>query len=314
MKKAVLVAIILGSSLLVLGGAAVGIGVALGSKSKFVTNEVALAEFQNIDAKLVTSDFEVVPSSDGERKIVLYEEEKYPHTVEVKDNCLYLAMEETRPWYDFTFPWLWKAPKATLYLPTGDYGQLNFNSTTGNAVVPSGYSFDSANLNLTTGNVEFSSSVDALLSITTTTGKISVRNTQCGAATLNVSTGNISLNEVEVSGAIKVNKTTGNIDCNRLKSESFTAESTTGNLLFTDSVIANHLAAKTSTGNIEFVRSDADTLSLCTTTGNIGGSLLTSKIFSVSTGTGKVEVPTSVTGGLCEARTETGNIHFTVVS
>ncbi|MDY6093706.1 MAG: hypothetical protein SPI58_01535 [Candidatus Enteromonas sp.] len=63
----------------------------------------------------------------------------------------------------------------------GGYSQLNFNSTTGNAVVPDGYSFDSVSMSLTTGNVKFSSSVDALLSITTTAGiaYIGTRHGEC---------------------------------------------------------------------------------------------------------------------------------------
>ena len=68
-----------------------------------------------------------------------------------------------------------------IVFPIGGYSQLNFNSTTGNAVVPDGYSFDSVNMSLTTGNVKFSSSVDALLSITTTTGitYIGTRHGEC---------------------------------------------------------------------------------------------------------------------------------------
>ena len=49
-----------------------------------------------------------------------------------------------------------------------------------------------------------------------------------------------------------------------------------------------------------------------TGTGNVTGSLLTEKIFLTETGTGRVEVPQTATGGKCQIRTGTGDIRIKI--
>jgi len=49
-----------------------------------------------------------------------------------------------------------------------------------------------------------------------------------------------------------------------------------------------------------------------TDTGDIRGSLLSSKVFLADSGTGKVDVPKTVTGGKCQVHTDTGDIKITI--
>ena len=63
---------------------------------------------------------------------------------------------------------------------------------------------------------------------------------------------------------------------------------------------------------MEFVASDAEAIFVQTDTGDVTGSLLTEKVFSTRTGTGRVSVPQSVTGGRCEISTDTGDIRIEI--
>ena len=57
---------------------------------------------------------------------------------------------------------------------------------------------------------------------------------------------------------------------------------------------------------------DADSIKVKVSTGNVTGTLTSDKIFNYSTGTGKVELPSSTSGGLCEITTSTGDIRIEI--
>ena len=67
-----------------------------------------------------------------------------------------------------------------------------------------------------------------------------------------------------------------------------------------------------STGDIAFDGCDAAELLVETDTGDVTGSLLSEKVFFVTTATGKKEVPETVTGGKCKITTDTGDVTITI--
>ena len=58
--------------------------------------------------------------------------------------------------------------------------------------------------------------------------------------------------------------------------------------------------------------SDAGEIFIKTTTGSVKGSLLSSKIFMARSDVGKITVPRTTTGGICEIETDTGTINITI--
>ena len=77
-------------------------------------------------------------------------------------------------------------------------------------------------------------------------------------------------------------------------------------------VIITVTTIDSSTGNVTFEDSDAATIDVKTDTGDVTGTLLTSKVFYVTTDTGKVNVPKSTTGGLCNIETDTGDVRISI--
>ena len=67
-----------------------------------------------------------------------------------------------------------------------------------------------------------------------------------------------------------------------------------------------------STGDIELNGCDAGEIFIETDTGNVEGTLLSEKVFVVTTDTGDKRVPNTTSGGRCEITTDTGDIYITI--
>ena len=65
---------------------------------------------------------------------------------------------------------------------------------------------------------------------------------------------------------------------------------------------------KRSTGDVNFENCDAKEINVTVDTGDVVSSLLSEKAFITDTGTGKVNVPHSTSGGKCKVTTSTMDI------
>lgn len=131
------------------------------------------------------------------------------------------------------------------------------------------------------------------LDLSVTTGKIMVSGVTCqGDVALSVSTGKTALTDITCRN-LRSNGTTGTISLERVLAD-------------------EAISVERSTGDVRFNGCDAAELSVKTGTGNVTGSLLTEKIFLTETGTGRVEVPQTATGGKCQIRTGTGDIRIKI--
>ena len=64
--------------------------------------------------------------------------------------------------------------------------------------------------------------------------------------------------------------------------------------------------------DVSFESFDAAEIFIKTDTGDVEGELLSAKVFIAKTDTGKINVPSTATGGRCEISTDTGDIRITV--
>jgi DUF4097 and DUF4098 domain-containing protein YvlB len=116
-----------------------------------------------------------------------------------------------------------------------------------------------------------------------------------------------------VEGAIQFESDTGRISFSRVQCESITGETTTGDIICEDGNIDGDLHMVAGSGDITLTNFDADTLHITTDTGDVSGSLRSEKIFFTETNTGDIRVPKSTSGGVCEIKTDTGDITFTII-
>ena len=241
--------------------------------SQYETNRYEFSEaWENLSIETETANVILKPATDGKTSVVCDEQENARHAVTVKDGTLEIRLVDQRKWYEH-IGLNFHSPKITLYIPQSRCGNLTVESTTGDVEVAEGFQFDRVALTLTTGDIRLQKLTAEALDLELTTGDVQLTDTNC--KTLNI-------------------------------------EGTTGKMVLKNVIAAEKLTLELSTGSIRFDGCDAGEISAQTSTGSITGSLLTPKIFYAESNTGKVTVPRTTTGGICELTTNTGSIKITL--
>ena len=315
MKGLIAIPIVIGSVLLIGGGALFGYAAYKSSKNNTVeTKEYKeLASFNKFDIDLTIADLEFVKSE--ETKVVVQETKYDVHTVASENNTLKVKGQDIRKWYEHLFNWNWfQKVKVTVYMPEGAYDELKVISATGNVTIPSDFSFASFTTAVSTGNVNSKANVTGDITVTAATGKINFENITANRMDLKASTGDIRLKDVNVTEDIKLKTSTGDFNLENVTCKSYESSSSTGDLNFNNVKVTNTINVKNDTGHVKMIDSDAEELDIKTSTGYVNLELLTSKIVYAESSTGRKNVPTSTTGGLCKIKTSTGDIKVTFVA
>lgn len=353
MNKLVLIPIIIGAALVTAGGIALGVGLATAKTAEQKVNPYQFDEdFNNFNINLDTADFEIKASEGSEKKVVVEETEKYQHKVSVSNNTLsVIHPDEKGKWFENIFSFSRYKYKVTVYLPAGNYGEFKFEGATGDVTIPAGYTFNNVDIDISTGDIDFKGNVVNDLKTNVSTGYVKVVGSKAKTMNFTGSTGNCTLENVEVESSITANQSTGkftmknskcknvniitstgdqiyenvNVDekmdlnvstgdvvLTKVNCQNYKSVSSTGDVKLNEVLVAEHIDIETSTGDVDLYNSDAATLKIKTDTGHVKGNLLTDHIFYVTNNTGTPDVPKSTTGGLCEIETHTGSIRITI--
>jgi DUF4097 and DUF4098 domain-containing protein YvlB len=274
---------------------------------EYATNEHAISEsFGDISVVSTVADITFVPAEDGECRVVCRERKNLNHAVSVNEGVLTIEEVDTRKWYEHIGIGIGSS-SVTVYLPASEYGRLTIKSSTSDVEIPKDFVFESIDVTLSTGHTVCSASAKEL-KIKTSTGNISVTDLSAGAIELSVSTGDIVLSEVSCEGALNISVSTGKTKADNVKCQDLYTTGNTGEISLCGVAVENKLSATRSTGDVKLDRCDAAEVYIKTDTGDVKGCFLSEKIVYAKTDTGKINVPKSTTGGLCEITTDTGNI------
>ncbi|MBQ4327284.1 MAG: DUF4097 family beta strand repeat protein [Clostridia bacterium] len=280
---------------------------------KFVSNTHCITEdFTNIYIDTDTADVSLVRSENDECKVVLREALNEKHTVTTEDGTLKISIKDNRKWYEHITFFSFSLPKITIYLPENVYGALTVKQDTGDITLPSAFTFESVDLSGSTGDARLSSTVTGPVRIERSTGDVEVQSTKVSALALITSTGDVDVTSVDCDGKIYVSVSTGDVEMENVSCETLTSTGSTGEITLENVTVSGQINIKRSTGDVEFEHSDAAEIYVITDTGDVRGSLKTSKIFFTETDTGDVSVPRSTEGGICDIRTDTGDIKMTI--
>lgn len=309
MKGLIAIPIVIGSLLLIGGGALFGVAVYKSSKNNTVeTKEYKdLESFNKFDIDLTIADLEFVKSA--ETKVVVQETKYDVHTVEVADNTLKVKGQDIRKWYEHLFNWNWfQKVKVTVYMPEGAYEDLKVVSATGDVTVPNDFSFASFSTALSTGKVTSKANVTGDVTVVSATGGINFEGVAANKMELRASTGDVSLKDVTIAEEIKIKTSTGDFKLENVTCKSYESSSSTGDVNFNNVKVTNKVTIKNDTGHVKMIASDAEELDIKTSTGYVNLELLTAKIVYADSSTGRKNVPVSTTGGICQIKTSTGDI------
>ena len=282
------------------------------STAQYETNRHEIGEkFSNISVETDTTDLTFALSEDGICRVECYEESKGKHTVAVQDDTLTIKLVNEKAWYDY-IGIHFAAPKIKVYLPEKEYASLCVRNSTGKVEMGEAFKFENVDISLTTGGVDFHSSVSETLKIGTSTGAIFVSDISAGAVDLSASTGEIAISSVTCHGDTNIALSTGKTRLKDVTCKNLSSKANTGDVTMENVVVTEKLYLERSTGDVKFNGCDAAEIFIKTDTGDVNGTLLSDKIFVAQTDTGRVNVPRTVTGGRCEISTDTGDIQITV--
>ncbi len=238
---------------------------------KYQTKAYEIKEdFNNITIDTDTTDIVFAHSDNNVCRVLCYESEKTKNTAYVKNGTLTVNSEESGKWYEH-IGICFGTQKITVFLPKTKYGELYVKNSTGDIKIPENFSF--SNIDILTG-----------------TGEIELQGISADRLNLSVSTAEIKLSD---------------INCDNI-----TSEGSTGNIHLKNVKAKEKIRIEISTGDVRFEKSDAGEIFVKTSTGNVTGNLLSKKVFSVKSSTGKIIVPKTNKGGKCEIVTSTGDIIF----
>lgn len=278
----------------------------------YITNTYEISEdFNCLSLGADTASIVFALSEDGKCKVECYEEEKAKHTVFVEGDTLVIQLIDQRKWYDHIGIYF-EFPRIMVYLPKAEYSALSISGNTGTIQIPGKLTFENVEIATDTGDINCFASVSGLLKIKTSTGKICVENLSVVALDLSVSTGLITVSQVNCQGDIHVQVSTGRANLTDTVCKNLTSNGDTGDIVLNRVIAAEKISVHRNTGDVWFDGSDAAEIFVETDTGDVIGSLLTAKVFVASSDTGRVNVPESAVGGRCEIHTDTGNIKITI--
>jgi DUF4097 and DUF4098 domain-containing protein YvlB len=258
-----------------------------------------------------TADVRILPSGGPEASVQCLEPSNLRHRVRMEGGTLVIELEDNRAWYEHISIGF-GSPQVNVYLPRGAYESLTVESDTGDVDISEDFSFTSMDISEDTGDVTFAASVSGAVRIRTDTGRIELKGITAGSLELKTSTGDVTVTNSTCAGDIAVTVTTGDTKLTAVTCQSLTTKGSTGDLTLNGVVADEYFSVERSTGDVEFNRCDAAEITVITDTGDVLGSLLTDKIFTVDTDTGRKDVPQSVSGGPCRITTDTGNIRIAV--
>ena len=264
-------------------------------------------EFSDIEIKLNTSEIKFVATDGDGVRVDVVEGYKIKHAVSVSEGVLKIERQDERRWYEY----IAIVPveyELTVYLPRGEWGALNIESSTGDIEIPTGFEFESASIALSTGDISFASSVVGDASFTLTTGDADIKSESLGRLAVSVSSGDIEIEDTDVIGDLNLRSSTGKTELSRVNCNALSSVGTTGDVELESVIVEGKMDVKCSTGDVKLDGADAAEIKIETGTGNVSGTLLSPKIFFAKTSTGRVDVPRSTEGGVCDITTTTGNI------
>lgn len=277
-----------------------------------MNDHVITDDFASISVDTDTSEVELFPSEDGECRVVCHERKKLVHSVTVENGTLKIFLVDNRKWYEHISFFSFGEERIGIYLPKAEYESLYIKNSTGAVSVPDSFSFGEIDISLSTGSVICNASAKGQIKIKATTGKISVDGVSAKDLSLRCSTGNISASSVSCVGAVTAQVSTGKATLTDVSCAELVSTGSTGGITLKNVVATGKLVVTRTTGDIRFDRCDASSVHVKTDTGDVSGSFTSSKIFSASSDTGKVNVPASTEGGHCEIETDTGNIKIDI--
>lgn len=170
------------------------------------------------------------------------------------------------------------------------------------------------------------------LRVETTSGNVNVRNANVKSALfhsisgdvssenlavsgdLNAETtsGNVSLEHLSVSGSLNAKSISGTVNIRNTNAENTLFHSTSGDIFLENLFVKKDLNAESTSGDIRLTKCDGGSLNISTSSGDVSAVLASHKLFEVHSTSGYVRIPYESYGDPCRVTTISGDISLSV--
>ena len=257
---------------------------------KFEKNTYEIAEsFESINISEIESDVKLLPSKDGKCKIEATESKSIYNKITVENGELKITRVDARRWYERIQFGFFGNVSLTVYLPQSEYSALTLKTVSGDITLPSGFTFESARVSSTSGEIDIYSDVKGSLGASSTSGSIDIK----------------GVNSVS---DVSIKTVSGEISLEGASAANLTVSSTSGGVYVKDTLAKGNFYAKTVSGRIKLERFDAASLEIRSTSGGVYCGLLSEKNVSAKSTSGSISAPENVNGAPCKITTVSGNI------
>ena len=168
--------------------------------------------FNAVSIKVSTANVTILPSEDEICRVVCVEERKVLHNVTVNNGILKITEDDTRKWYEYLGINTLGESSITIYLPKRQYNFFTVSGSTCDVSIDN-LAINELKCKITTGDVSLSNvNCKGNITLQGSTGKAVISNTSLQSLTSIAGTGDITLENVVAKEKIDISRSTGDVD------------------------------------------------------------------------------------------------------
>lgn len=281
MKKGKKISLIAAAVLILAGGVVSGTAYALSGFDITKFNSIQYSEkeyeftadIKEIHIEAVECDVQLMTSSDGKYHVKVYDGENIYHKVSAENGTLEIIRHDDRKWWEsMDIDFFTNEMVITVAVPKNEFEKLYAESVSGDIEIGQEFSFDSAELITTSGEIDFGGGAKMELEVSTVSGDITISGVDTDGAFIETTSGEVKLK----------------------------------------SVIADKAEITSVSGDITFDGCDGGEFDVDTTSGDVKGTLLSGKDFETDTVSGDIDLPKAAENGTFNVATVSGDIKLKI--
>lgn len=281
MKKGKKISLIAAAVLILAGGVVSGTAYALSGFDITKFNSIQYSEkeyeftadIEDIRIETVECDVQLMTSEDGKYHVKVYDSDDIYHKVSYENGVLEIIRYDDRKWWEsMDIDFFSEEMAMTVALPQNEFEKIYAESVSGDIEIGSEFSFGSAEIETTSGDVDFSGEAQEKLEVSTVSGDITISGVNTKKAFIETTSGEVKLK----------------------------------------SVIADKAEITSVSGDITFDGCDGKEFNVDTTSGDVKGTLLSGKDFSTDTVSGDIDLPKAEENGSFNVATVSGDVKLEI--
>ena len=211
--------------------------------------------FNNISLESVQDNIRLISSDNGYCKVICPENQDiYYSTVVDGDTFKVIGKSKRLRLIETDF----NKNEVTVCLPMDNYTSLNISDLKGDVDIPKNFSFETAQIVGSSGDIRFFANAKNNLSLKTASGDTYVSNIITENIDVESLSGNISLHDIKLKENLKAMTASGNLSSSGVECQNFDAKAISGDISLLSLFAYDEINAESQSGIIKLEQCDAN--------------------------------------------------------